>query len=81
MAEETSRIQVATTKHFATSAIIAAMIAAILCGGLHLYETKVLRCPPGVYRNPNPPPPCIYGYYDATGSYNEVGLDPCPRGC
>ena len=81
MADETRQIHVATTKHFATSAVIAAMMAAILCGGLHLYETKAIRCPPGVFRDPPPNGPCFYTYSDASGVQHTEPLDACPRGC
>jgi hypothetical protein len=81
MADETSHIQVATTKHFAISAVIAAMIAVIICGGLHLLALKALRCPQGVYRNTRPPPACWYDYVDASGNPQHVALNTCPSGC
>lgn len=81
MAEESSRIQVTTRKLFFAPAIIGAMSAAIVYGGVHLYEIKY-RCPTGVYRNTSTPPPaCWYDYTDSSGNPQHVPLNTCPPGC
>ena len=75
MANETSTIQTATTKHFGMAALIAAVIATTVCGGLHYYFAKAPTCPVWIQRDSSGV--CWYVPGDGT----KTKLTSCPPGC